>query len=148
MPTTSPGERTSWSKKHVPLDFCLFGADVKKLPANAGDAGNAGSTPGSGRSHGIGNDNLLQYSCWKIPWSGESGRLQSMGSHSDTTEQLSTHSCDEYTCQAIGGSSVPWKKEPLPFLRICATLTNRVKSFQQLLNPLVIYPDKAPLAAS
>ena len=148
MPTTSPGERTSWSKQHVPLDFCLFGTDVKKLPANDGDAGNAGSIPGSGRSHGIGNDNLLQYSCWKIQWTEESGSLQSMGSQSDTTEQLSTRSWNAYTCQAIGGSSVPWKKEPLPFLRILSILTNRVRSFQHLLNPLVIYPDKAPLAAS
>ena len=27
-----------------------------------------------------GNDNLLQYSCWEIPWTEESGGLQSMGS--------------------------------------------------------------------
>ena len=80
VPTTSPRERTSWSKRHVPLVFCLFGADVKNLPANAGDAGNAGSIPGVARSHGIGNDNLLQYSCWKIPWTEESGSLQSMRS--------------------------------------------------------------------
>ena len=35
----------------------------KKAPANAGDARDAGSIPGSGRSPGIGNGNLLQYSC-------------------------------------------------------------------------------------
>ena len=29
---------------------------------------------------GEGNDNPLQYSCWKIPWTEEPGRLQSMGS--------------------------------------------------------------------
>ena len=33
---------------------------VKNLPANAGEAG---SVPGSGRSHGGGNGNPLQYSC-------------------------------------------------------------------------------------
>ena len=33
---------------------------VKNLPANAGDAG---SIPGLGRSPGVGNGNLLQYSC-------------------------------------------------------------------------------------
>ena len=36
---------------------------VKKLPANAGDIKDAGSTPGSGRSPGEGNGNPLQYSC-------------------------------------------------------------------------------------
>jgi len=33
---------------------------VKNLPANARDEG---LIPGSGRSHGEGNGNLLQYSC-------------------------------------------------------------------------------------
>ena len=42
-------------------------AMVKNLPANAGDSGNAGSIPGSGRSHGGGNGNSLQYSCLKNP---------------------------------------------------------------------------------
>ena len=36
---------------------------VKNLPANAGDVS---SLPGSGRSPGEGNDNLLQYSCLEI----------------------------------------------------------------------------------
>ena len=35
---------------------------VKNLPANAGDARNTGSIPGSGRYPGIGNGNPLQYS--------------------------------------------------------------------------------------
>ena len=36
---------------------------VKNQPANEGDARNAGSIPESGRSHGVGNGNLIQYSC-------------------------------------------------------------------------------------
>ena len=36
---------------------------VKDLPANAGDAGNAGLIPELGRSPGEGNGNPLQYSC-------------------------------------------------------------------------------------
>ena len=36
---------------------------VKNLPANAGDAGGAGSILGMGRSPGVGDDNPLQYSC-------------------------------------------------------------------------------------
>ena len=37
----------------------------KNLPTNAGDIRCMGSIPGSGRSSGGGNDNLLQYSCLK-----------------------------------------------------------------------------------
>ena len=36
---------------------------VKNPPANAGDTGDAGSIPGSGRSPGLGHGNPLQYSC-------------------------------------------------------------------------------------
>ena len=36
---------------------------VKNLPANAGDAGDKGLIPGSGRSQEVGNGNPLQYSC-------------------------------------------------------------------------------------
>ena len=62
---------------------------VKNLPANVGDMG---LIPGLGRSPGEGNSNLLQYSlekamaphsstlAWKIPWTEEPGRLQTMGS--------------------------------------------------------------------
>ena len=40
------------------------GSEVK---ASASNAGNPGSIPGSGRSPGEGNDNLLQYSCLENP---------------------------------------------------------------------------------
>ena len=36
---------------------------VKNLPANAGDAGDMGLIPGSGRSPGVGHGNPVQYSC-------------------------------------------------------------------------------------
>ena len=49
----------------------------KESACNAGDLG---SIPGLGRSPGEGNGNALQYSCLKIPWTKELGRLQSMGS--------------------------------------------------------------------
>ena len=42
------------------------GAVVKNPPANAGDTGDMRSIPGSGRSSGVGNGNLLQYSCLEI----------------------------------------------------------------------------------
>ena len=40
---------------------------VKNPPASAEYAGDMGSIPGLGRSSGVGNGNLLQYSCLKIP---------------------------------------------------------------------------------
>ena len=45
----------------------LGGSVVKNLPANAG---NMGSIPGSGRSHGEGNGNPLQYSSLGKPMDG------------------------------------------------------------------------------
>ena len=38
-------------------------AVIKILPANAGDARDVSSIPGSGRSLRLGNSNPLQYSC-------------------------------------------------------------------------------------
>jgi len=43
------------------------GSVVKNLPANAGDTGDSGSIPESGRSPGEGNGNPLQYSCLENP---------------------------------------------------------------------------------
>ena len=67
------------SKNNSVRWYCVFPGDsvVKNLPANAGDVG---STPGSGRSPGEGNGNPLQYSCRIIPWTEKPGGLQSMGS--------------------------------------------------------------------
>ena len=54
---------------------------VKNLHANAGDIRDAGSIPGSEGSPGEGLGNPLHYSCWRIPWTGKCGRLQSIGLH-------------------------------------------------------------------
>ena len=40
---------------------------VKNPPANAGDTGDTGSIPGSGRSSGGGNGNPFQFSCLGNP---------------------------------------------------------------------------------
>ena len=40
---------------------------VKNLPANGGDTRDTGSIAGLGRSSGVGNGNLLQYSCLEKP---------------------------------------------------------------------------------
>ena len=53
---------------------------VKNLPANAGDARDAGLIPGSGRFL---EEEIATHSSilsWKIPWAVEPGELQSMGS--------------------------------------------------------------------
>ena len=65
---------------------------VKNLPANAGYARDRGSIPGLGRSLGIGNANLFQYSCQensmdRRPW----WATVLVGvTQSDMTERLST----------------------------------------------------------
>ena len=46
---------------------CLVAVVVSNLTANAGDTGDVGSIPGSGRSPGIRSINLLQYSCLENP---------------------------------------------------------------------------------
>ena len=56
------------------------GRVVKNPSANEGDTRDTGSVPGSGRSSGEGNGNLLQYSCLENSMDKEPGGLQSMWS--------------------------------------------------------------------
>ena len=46
----------------VPESYFPDGTTGKNLPAIAGDIGDPGSIPGSGKFHGAGNGNPLQYS--------------------------------------------------------------------------------------
>ena len=65
-------------KKRKKKKFSVVnGSEVKASASNVGDPG---LIPGLGRSPGEGNGNPLQYSCWRIPWTEEPGRLQSTGS--------------------------------------------------------------------
>ena len=52
---------------------------VKNPPGNAGDLRDAGSVPGLGRSPGGRHDNPRSILAWRIPWTEEPGRLQSIG---------------------------------------------------------------------
>ena len=58
------------------------------MPANAGDAKDKGSIPGSGRSHGGGHGNPLQYSYLENPMDRGAWQTTVHGAHeeSDTTE--------------------------------------------------------------
>ena len=66
---------------------------VKNLPANAGDTRDEGSILKSGRSPGAGNGNHSSILAGIIPWTEESGGLQSRGGHKElgTTEHTHTH---------------------------------------------------------
>ena len=55
------------------------GLVVKNLPANAADRREQGSIPGLGRSPGGGHATHSTILAWRIPWTGESSGLQSMG---------------------------------------------------------------------
>ena len=62
-----------WGLELIELLSCgglhrrLNGKKKKKLPANAGDTGDASSVPYSGRSSGEGDGNPLLYSCLGNP---------------------------------------------------------------------------------
>ena len=49
------------------MDFLANSSAGRESACSVGDAGDAGSVPGSGRSPGGGNDNPLEYSCLKNP---------------------------------------------------------------------------------
>ena len=66
------------------------GAVVKNPPANAGDAGNLGSVPRLGRSHGGGHGNPIQYSSLKDPMDRRTWRV-TVVSQRDTTECMRVH---------------------------------------------------------
>ena len=61
-------------------------AVVKNPPANAGDTSDVSSTPGSGRSPGVGNGSPLKYSCLE----------NSLDTESEMNEWFSAHTHHNY----------------------------------------------------
>ena len=78
---------------------------VKNLPADAGDAGDMDSIPGSGRSPGGGHSNPLQYSCLENPMNREAWqatvhrvtksqtRLKQLGTHLGSQKKKMVFTC-------------------------------------------------------
>ena len=90
---------------------------VKNLPINAGDTGEAGWIPRSGRSPGVGNGNPLQDSCLGnptdrgtyYPWGRKKwDRIERLNTHTHTH----THSCLElsFICDFNHMRTRRWRK--------------------------------------
>ena len=71
---------------------------VKNLPANAGDIGDTGPIPGSGRSPGGGHGNPFQYSGLENPHGQKSQEVYSPQGHteSDTSKATKAHTFATY----------------------------------------------------
>ena len=98
---------------------------VKNLPVNAGDTRDTGSTPGSGRSPGVGNGHPLQFSCLENPMDRGTQWATVHGGHkeTDTTEAtqhtyiyILTTSSNQEKAMASHSSTlawkIPWTEEP------------------------------------
>ena len=73
---------------------------VKNLSANAGDAKDWGLIPGSGRSPGVGNGKLLQYSCLENStdrgaWQAIFHGVAKSQKHQESPEGLSTQALNK-----------------------------------------------------
>ena len=91
-----------------------------------------GSNPGSGRSPGGGNGNLLHILAWRIPWTEEPGRLQFMGSQKVRHDLATTCSItgwkQTFPWASLGAQMVKnqpamweaWEKEMAIHYNICA----------------------------
>ena len=78
-PGSTPGSgRCPWRRDRIPTpEFLGFpgGSDGKESASNVGDLG---SIPGLGISPGEGTTTHSSILAWRIPWTEEPGRLQSM----------------------------------------------------------------------
>ena len=67
------------------------GSEVKNPPANAGDAEDAGSIPGLGRSPEGAMAISSSILAWKFPWTEEPGGLQEEPGVTNSQTRLSMH---------------------------------------------------------
>ena len=82
---------------------------VKNQPANAGDAG---SIPGSGRSPGGGNGNLLKYSCLGNPMD-RGAWLATV--HGVTKSQTNLPTKQQFHCYSLARRNTKYPSSVLPF---------------------------------
>ena len=77
-----PWRRNFWSRKQIAKVYVykLSFPGSSHSKDSAYNSGDMDSILGYRRSPGEGNGNPLQYSCLRIPWTEEPGRLQSIGS--------------------------------------------------------------------
>ena len=91
--------------------FCIWGLPdgsvVRDPPANAGDEG---LIPRSAKSPGEGNVNPLHSSvlAWKIAWTKEPGRLQSMESQKSRTQLIDSV---QFSCSVVSNSLRPHESQ-------------------------------------
>ena len=64
---------------------------VKSLPANAGDIRDPSLIPGSGRFPAGGMATHSSILAWRVPWTEEPDRLQSMGRNESHTMGVISH---------------------------------------------------------
>ena len=109
----------------------LCGSVVNNLPANAGDAGDVGLIPGSGRFSGGGHGNPLQYSCLENPKDRGAWRttVQEVVESWTWLNWLRTHA-RRHTEKSISGT-IPltiketrelyaWMDDPIPYQKLAA----------------------------
>ena len=64
---------------YINLERLPWWLSGKESTCKAGDAGDMGLIPGSGRSPGKGNGTYSSILAWRIPWTEEPGGLLSIG---------------------------------------------------------------------
>ena len=81
------------------IDISIFPGDSDGKESDCSEE-DPGSIPGLGRCPGAANGNTLQYLAWRIPWTEEPGRLQSMGSQRVGHNWETQHSTACLKCSA------------------------------------------------
>ena len=99
-------------RKDLGLPWWLRG---KESACSAGDAGDPGSIPGSGRSHGGGCGNPLQRSCRENPMGRGAQQATVHGVPKSHTQpkQLSTHTCTA-VCHLLKAINLAQRVKHLP----------------------------------
>ena len=112
---------------------------VKNPPANAGDPGDMGSIPGSGRSPGGRHSNSLQYSCLENPM--DSGAWQAIV-HRIATSHTQLKQLHIRAYKHIYPPSHTWSSRPYCLFHCCYSVT---KSCPTLCNPTDHSPADFPV---